>query len=120
MEVTSKTKKSSTFDKDKIYPSEKEIQRQLGDTYNNSLNHLMKDKNTCKTIMPTYGLYNEELIFKTTNQEMVPTTLNDPYLDGKHHFTTDLYKRFNEEMFKNRNTMKILDAKNKEKDSGSK
>ena len=105
------TKKTEKFDKDKVYPSEKQIQKMIGETYNNSMNHLMKDKNTCKTIMPTYGLFNEEVIYKTSNVANAPTQLNDPYLNKIHYFTTDLYKRFNEEMFKNRNTMKILDAK---------
>ncbi len=108
MEVT---KPKQKFDKDKIYPSEQEISKDMGEVYNNSMNHRMKDKNTCKSIMPTYGLYKEEFIMKTTNQEKTPTTLNDPYLDKKHYFTTDLYKRFNEELFKHKNIMKILEKK---------
>jgi len=91
------------FDKDKLYPSEQEIRKEMGDFYSNTLNHRMKDKNTCKMVMPTYGLYDEEVIYKTTNQEKVSTSINDQYLDKTYYITTDLYKRYNEEMFKTRN-----------------
>jgi len=104
MEVVETIKKPKPkFDKDKLYHTEQELRKEMGDVYNNIMNHRMKDKNTCKMIMPTYGLFSEEVIYKTTNQEKVFTSFNDPYLDKKHHITTDLYKRYNEEMFKTRN-----------------
>jgi hypothetical protein len=102
------------FNKDDVYPGEKEIEKDLGKFYSNTLNHRMKDKNTCKSINPTYGLYNEEFIYQSTNQVLKPTALRDPYLNKRHYFTTDINKRFNEELFRRKNLFKILDQKSKE------
>lgn len=86
--------------------TEKEIRDFLGPKLNNTMNHLMKDKDTTSTCFPTSGLWKGQSIFKTTNEINQPSLYYDPDLNKHHHIKMNQYKKFDEEMQKAKNMMK--------------
>jgi len=95
--------------------TEKEIKEILGDKVNNTLNHLMKDKDTTSVIFPTSGLWKGDILFQTTNNANKPSMLMDPDLNKLHHIKMNQYKRFDEEMQKAKNMMKKTNDKKDDK-----
>jgi hypothetical protein len=91
--------------RDQIYKNEDKIQEKLGESFNNAMNHRMKNKDTFNTVFPTNGLWEPEVLLKTTNEIMKPLSYKDPYHDEKYHFKMNWYKRFDEEMAKAKNMM---------------
>ena len=94
--------------------TEKEIKEYLGPKLNNTLNHLMKDKDTRSTVFPTSGLWKGEVMFKTTNEINQPCLYIDPDLDKLHHIKMNQYKKFDEEMQKAKNMMKKTNSEKKD------
>ena len=115
MDETPKLKVS----RDQIYKNETVIAEQIGDKYSNTMCHRMKEKDTFNTIFPTNGLWKGDIIFRTTNNIMVPTAYIDPYQDETHYFKMDANKRYNEEMARAKNMM-VKKKKDVKKDSPSK
>ncbi len=91
--------------KEEIYLNEMQIQEKLGDIYNNTMSHRLKEKDTFKTINPTYGLWKNEIVYKTTTDTMKATGFKDPYHDETFFFKMDFNKRFTEEMLRAKNMM---------------
>jgi hypothetical protein len=98
-----------------IYKNEEKISNEIGERYNNTMCHRMKEKDTFKTINPTAGLWKNDLLYKTTNEVMQPSSYKDPYHDETFFLKMDFNKRFNEEMAKAKNMMMV-----KKKDQGEK
>src|SRR4051812_18859015 len=96
---------SEKFDRTQIYSNETQIEEKLGNKYHNTMCHRMKEKDTFKTIFPTNGLWKGDIIFKTTNNVMVPSAYRDPYQDETYYFKMDWNKRYNEEMARAKNMM---------------
>ena len=94
--------------------TEKDIKEFLGPKLNNTMNHLMKDKNTMNTVFPTNGLWSAQSIFKTTNEISKPSLYYDPDLSKLHHIKMNQYKKFDEEMQKAKNMMKKSNNDKKE------
>ena len=88
-----------------IYKSEKELESELGQFYNNTMNHHMKTKNTTNSVFPTNGLWKDDMIYKSTNSTFF-MNIQDRYYDEKYHFKTDFSKKYAEEMFKEKNIEK--------------
>lgn len=101
MEETPKPK-VTRFD---IYKNEAQIENNLGEFYNSTMCHRMKEKDTFKTVFPTSDLWKDEIIFKTTNQVEKPSSYKDPYHDEIFFFKMDANKRYSEEMLRARNMM---------------
>lgn len=99
------TSNQTNTSKQNIYKNEKEIEEEIGERYNNTMCHRMKEKDTSKIVFPTYGLWKNELLFKTTNSVMVPSSYKDPYHDETYHFKMNFDKKFNEEMARAKNMM---------------
>ena len=102
MEETKK-QKVTRFD---IYKNESQIQTRLGEIYNNTMCHRMKEKDTFKTIFPTSDLFKNEYIYKTMNEVVKAAEPMDPYYDDRHHLKTNSDKKFNEEMARWKNMIK--------------
>lgn len=91
--------------KDQIYKNEQQISNELKESYNNTMCHRMKEKDTFNTVLPTNGLWKNDYVFKTTNDIMKPLSYKDPYFDDTHYFKMNKEKEFNEEMAKAKNMM---------------
>ena len=100
--------------------TEKEIKKLLGPKLNNTMNHLMKDKDTTSTMFPTSGLWKDEVIFKTTNSMNRPSLFLDPDLDKLHHIKMNQFKKFDEEMQKAKNMMMKKTNNNKNENENEK
>lgn len=88
-----------------IYKNEAQIENIQGDFYNNTMCHRMKEKDTFKTVFPSSDLWKDEVIFKTTNSVLKPSSYKDPYYDENFHFKSDWNTKYNEEMLKAKNMM---------------
>jgi hypothetical protein len=91
--------------RDKIYKNESQIETVLDDFYNPTMSHRMKEKDTFKAVFPTSELWGPEIIFKTTNEVLKPSSFKDPYHDETHYFKSDWNKKYAEEMLKAKNMM---------------
>ena len=99
--------KKPKFSRDNIYKNENKIGETLGEYYNSVMSHRMKDKNTFKTIFPSSDLWSPEILMKSSNEAMRPTSFYDEAQDKRHHFKMDANKRYNEEMAKAINLEKM-------------
>lgn len=104
------------FDRTKIYKNESEIEEKIGTTYNITINHSMKERDTFNKIFPTSNMWKPEQIFKTTKDVLQAHTFIDPYLDTTFNIKMDNEKQFNEEMLKAKNMM-IKKGKDEKKDN---
>jgi hypothetical protein len=95
----------SKITRHEIYKNENKIETILGEHFNPTMAHRMKEKDTFKTVFPTSELWTSDVIFKTTNEVVKPSSYKDPYHDKTHYFKMDWNKRYNEEMAKAKNMM---------------
>lgn len=100
---------SGKFNRDDIYKNESQINERLGEHYNNTQCHRMKDKNTFSTVFPT-SVIEFHNVMKTTNKEMEPISFKVDDLDKRHFFKMDANKRYNVEMAKAINLDKLKKA----------
>jgi hypothetical protein len=91
--------------KEDIYKNETQIANEVGASYNNTMCHRMKEKDTFNTVLPTNGLWKSDVVFKTTNETLRPLSYKDPYFDDTFYFKMNKEKEFNEEMAKTKNMM---------------
>ncbi len=86
-----------------IYKSEKQIEEEYGEFYNNTMCHRMKSKDTTSSVFPTNGLWKNEIVYKTTSQVNQPIEYNDKYLNKQYFIKTDFEKKHAEQMAKSNN-----------------
>ena len=104
VETTTKIEKNTTLENlDRIYYKETELEKIMGPYYNNTMNHKMKDKDTCNKINPTCGLWPNTVVYTTTNERMKPSAYFDNYLKQDYNIRRNPYKTYEEELqrFKN-------------------
>jgi hypothetical protein len=101
-----------------IFKNEIEIQNALGENYNTTMCHRMKNKDTTSSCFPTNGLWKPEVLYKTTTEVTKASSVNDPYYDEKYHYKTSFEKRYGEEMAKAQNIIKQRNKNETEKKSG--
>lgn len=88
-----------------IHISEEKIRDNIGDSYNNTMNHQTKIKDTKKTILPVAGSYNDEKVLLSTTQSYFAQSLFDPYHNEYYNRRMDLMTKYTEEMLKAKNMM---------------
>ena len=89
-----------------IYKSEKEIENEYGEFYNNTMCHRMKLKDTNSSVFPTNGLWNNDIVYKTSNMVNQPSEYFDKYHNKTHFIKTDFEKKHFEEAAKANNIIK--------------
>jgi hypothetical protein len=102
----------------KVFKNENEIQKVMGENYNHTMCHRMKNKDTTGTCFPTNGLWKPEVLYKTTNEVIKPTAYQDPYQDETHHYKKSFEKAYGEEMAKAQNIIKQRNKNETEKREG--
>ena len=101
MEETKKPKVTRS----EIYRSENVISETLGEHYNPIICHRMKEKDTFKTVFPSTDIWKSDILLKSTNQVLKPTSYVDPHHDKRYFFKMDANKKYNEEMARAKNIM---------------
>lgn len=91
--------------REQVYMNESQIKEKVGENYNDTMAHRLKERNTFNSVFPSTGINRNERLYKTTNELMQPSKYIDPYHDEKFYFRMDIEKRFNEEMIKAKNMM---------------
>jgi hypothetical protein len=86
-----------------VYKSEKQIEEEAGEFYNNTMCHRMKSKDTTSSVFPTNGLWKSDIVYKTSNQVNQPKAYTDKYLDKTHYIKTGTEKKHAEELAKSNN-----------------
>jgi len=81
------------------------IREQTGETYNNTMNHQVKIKDTKKTILPVAGCFNNENVFKSTLIATQAYEFSDPYHTEYYNKRFDFQKKYTEEMLRAKNMM---------------
>ncbi len=91
--------------RDMIHINEDKIRKNIGDTYENTMNHQVKIKDTKNSMFPVNGSFNNSDIFKTTTQALSAEKTFDPYHTEYYNKRMDFQKRYAEEMLKAKNMM---------------
>jgi len=84
---------------------EKAIREKTGETYNNTMNHQVKIKDTKKTILPVAGSFTNDRIFKTTLKANEADEFFDPYHTEYFNKRMDFQKKYTEDMLRAKNMM---------------
>ena len=84
---------------------ERTIREEIGETYNNTMNHQVKIKDTKKTIFPVADSFNNQNMFKSTLKVNEADKLFDPYHTEYNNKRMDFQKKYTEEMLRAKNMM---------------
>ncbi len=117
-----KVEKNTTLENfDRIHYKESELEKVMGPYFNNTMNHKMKDKDTCNKINPTFGLWPNSVVYTTSNERMKPSAYVDPYLKQEFNIRKNPFKTWEEESQKFKNMgKKVNDNKSIDKKDSKK
>jgi len=84
---------------------ENKIRMNIGEVYNDTMNHQVKIRDTKKIMLPVSGSFENSNIFKTTSQVLVADKLYDPYHTEHFNKRMDFQKKYTEDMLRAKNMM---------------
>ncbi len=97
--------KKDPITREQTHIPETKIRENIGQTYNNTMNHQVKIKDTKKCILPVAGSFSVEKILRTTQQINKADRLSDPYHFEYYNKRMDFQKKYTEDMLRAKNMM---------------
>lgn len=101
--VSLKTTKKEIITREGIHIGEEKIRENIGNSYNNTMNHQVKLKDTKKSVLPISGVFRNDTVFKTTIQKFVVDDFKDIYDTDIYHKKMDFQKKYTEDMCRAKN-----------------
>jgi len=97
--------KKDPITRDMTHIPENKIRENIGDNYNDTMNHQVKIKDTKKSMFPVSGSFNNDYVFKTTSQVLTADKTYDPYHTQYYNKRMDFQKKYTEDMLRAKNMM---------------